>query len=271
MTCFYKLCSLLCVFAAQLYGAGQVSASPSAPQSMTQGDKQEPPAEYVLEVNGKSLPVSTGKSFEVDVDAGKARMKLSIKPYRTFNKVGVQFQYPVGYSFEADNTDPNVTIWSMSGNSSLLMLQKFAKVSSIFMLNQLASGLAAEYERKNVKISPTSILLGGRKTPGKRLFITVAGQKLVQEVFAFSTSTSTFALIVQDSPTESGKETPEVKRLKQLLATSFKSTIVREANSSQPIAGETARTQHTAFGPASTLPQRLKNRSLHSRSSGGRP
>jgi hypothetical protein len=64
--------------------------------------------------------------------------------------------------------------------------------------------------------------LGMRKVGGQRLNVVLAGQKLVQEVFAFSNSKSTFVLIVQDTPQDNGKQTVETTQLKKLLTTSLR-------------------------------------------------
>jgi hypothetical protein len=205
----------LCLLAVSLCSMTSVIASPAA-------DREEPAAEYVLEVNGKARPVALNKEFRVPVRAGSARMKLSLKPLRTFNKSGVRFQYPTQYSFEADNSDPNVTIWTISGNNSALMLNRFAKVESSTALQAVVAEITAGYGQSNVKTTPTAMTLGMRKVGGQRLNVVLAGQKLVQEVFAFSNSKSTFVLIVQDTPQDNGKQTVETTQLKKLLTTSLR-------------------------------------------------
>jgi hypothetical protein len=134
----------------------------------------------------------------------------------------VRFQYPTQYSFEADNSDPNVTIWTISGNNSALMLNRFAKVESSTALQAVVAEITAGYGQSNVKTTPTAMTLGMRKVGGQRLNVVLAGQKLVQEVFAFSNSKSTFVLIVQDTPQDNGKQTVETTQLKKLLTTSLR-------------------------------------------------
>ncbi|HEX8234738.1 MAG TPA: hypothetical protein VF600_02185 [Abditibacteriaceae bacterium] len=185
-------------------------------------DGQEPAAEYVLEIDGKARPVALNKEFRVPVNAGNARMKLSLRPLRTFNKSGVRFQYPTQYTFEADTSDPTVTHWAVSGNNSILMLHRFEKVEASAALQAVTSELVSQFGKSNVKVNAVSMVLDRRKVAGKRLNVMLAGQKVVQEVFAFSNRESTFVLIVQDTTQDNGKETPETTRLKKLLAASLR-------------------------------------------------
>lgn len=183
-------------------------------------DKAEPEAQYELQINGKPYPFTLEKEMWVGMKPGPTRLKLVRSPLRQFDKRGVSFQYPVDYTFEADDSDPNVLIWTLSGTNTLLMVQQFARIPLPTLTNAVTSEAINLYGHNNVRLSPVTLAAGTRKLQGKRLSVTLAKQKLTQEFYAFSTPKNSFLLVVQDS---SGKDWPtdQFRRLKNLLFTSL--------------------------------------------------
>lgn len=184
-----------------------------------QNDALEPPAQYTLEINGKAIPMTLGKEVSLNRKAGRTRYLLLRAATRRFDKSGVKFDYPSDYGFEADLSNPNIAIWTLSGRSSLLMLQRFPLTGPALLREQMAREMTAQYGSKNVKSRPAALLLGGRGLEGKRLQVSLAKQNLVQEIFAFSNPKYAFVLMIQDVP-QKGKETAEAKELKAILAKS---------------------------------------------------
>ena len=194
----------------------------SAIARAAQPTAQEPPAEYVLTVNGKAVAVALGKETEINVEgASKARIKLSRKPTRTFDKAGVKFQYPVEYTFEADSSTPDVTIWSMSGVNSIVMLQEYPKLEAKQLLAVVVPAVVMQYPAKSTKTTAISIVLAGKKLAGKRLTVRFGTVKIVQDVFAFSSSRASFTLILHDILDDSGKPTAEAAQLRKLLTSTL--------------------------------------------------
>ncbi len=187
--------------------------------AVPQDDGAEPPAQYTLQINGKPTPVTLDKEFSLDGKAGRTRFLLSRAASRRFDKSGVKFDYPADYGFEADLKNPKAAIWTLNGRSSLLMLQRFPLSGPALLREQMARELVKQYGSKNVVVRPASLFLGGREVEGKRLHVSLAKQRLVQEIFAFSNLKYAFVLMVQDAP-EAGKESAETRKLKALLSSS---------------------------------------------------
>ncbi|RYG72835.1 hypothetical protein EON80_03815 [bacterium] len=184
-------------------------------------DKAEPAAEYTLQVNGNKLPLTLGNEVASKVAGQLIRFKLTRQPFREFNKSGVQFQYPVNYGFEVDDSDPSVTVWTVSGGDSILMLNRFSKMPLPELSSDIIGEITKQFGAKNVVVTPLTLYLKGRNIAGKRLNITLAGQKLVQDIFAFGTAKNSFVLVIQDVPTN-GKPSAENTKLKVLLTQSLK-------------------------------------------------
>ncbi len=182
-----------------------------------QDDALEPPAQYELQINGKATPMLLDKEISLDTKAMRSRFLLSRGATRRFEKSGVKFDYPVDYSFEADLSDPKIAIWTLSGNNSLLMLQRFPLSGPALLREGMVRELTAGYGKKNVVVKPATLFFGGRQIEGKRLFVTLAKQRLAQEVFAFSNQKYAFVLMIQDAP-QGGKESAETRVLKGILS-----------------------------------------------------
>jgi hypothetical protein len=196
-------------------------ACSALPALAAPNDKSEPVTEYTLLVNGSKLPLTIGNEVASKVAGQQIRFKLSRQPFRQFNKSGVRFQYPVNYGFEADDSQQGVMVWTLTGGNSILMLHRFAKLPAASLSSEIVGEMTRQFGAKNVVVSPLTLFLKGRKVPGKRLNISLAGQKLVQDVFAFSTPKNSFVLVLQDLP-DNGKPSAESTKLKVLLTQSLK-------------------------------------------------
>lgn len=204
-----------------LSGLLALALAPTAVCVAAPDDKIEPPAQYTLQMGDKTVALTLGKEVETEGVAGQTRLKLSRQPLREFNKSGVRLRYPVDYTFEADLTTPNVAVWTMSGASSSVMLQRFPLAPAATLRKTMTDGLVEEYGRKNVTVVPTTLLVNGRKIAGDQLKVVLANQRLVQEVFTFSTAKNSFVLVIQDTP-DKNAATAEFKRLKTLVGESLR-------------------------------------------------
>ena len=184
-----------------------------------QDDALEPPAQYVLNINGKPWPMTLDKEISLDRKAGRTRFMISRGATRSFEKSGVKFDYPANYGFEADLSDRKVAIWTLSGRNSSVMLQRFPLIGPALLRARMARDLTLQYGSKNVVSTPTSLLFNGRKIAGQKLKVSLAKQRLVQEIFAFSNQKYAFVLMLQDAPVR-GEESVETSVLKNLLAQS---------------------------------------------------
>lgn len=192
---------------------------PLVARAAPQENGAEPPARYVLQVNGKATRMSLDKEISLNTKAGRTRFLLAREATRHFDKSGLKFDYPTDYGFEADLSDPALAIWTLSGRDSLLMLQRMPLAGPALLRDQMVKQLVKQYGSKNVVLRPASLFLNGRDVEGKRLRVSLAKQTLVQEIFAFSNPKYAFILMIQDAP-ERGKESAETKTLKAILSSS---------------------------------------------------
>jgi hypothetical protein len=112
--------------------------------------------------------------------------------------------------------------WTISGDNAIIMVFQYPKDDSVNWLQSIVNETTAQYGRKNVKLTPTSMMLAGRKYQGRQLIATLAKQKLQQEFFYVPTGNAAYILMIQDILTEQGAMTEETKHAKKLLMDSFR-------------------------------------------------
>lgn len=183
-----------------------------------QTDASEPPAAYVLEINGKSTDVKLGQPFQVKAGSGQLKMKLTMKPNRVFDKAGVKFEYPANYSFSAD-LDPEDTNWTIDHAHGGLQLHKFPRTWEALVLSTFVQEFEKEHSGKAAKCA-AALRLGNRQLKGQRLLYARDDEKY--EFFAFSNAQTTFLLFFYDVSAVGGKDSSSLRQLKQVLSSSIK-------------------------------------------------
>lgn len=190
----------------------------AAPNLKIENPHAEPPAEYILNINGKPVSLALDKEIRARVGNRSTRLKLSRKPTRVFDKAGVRFSYPVGFVFQADTSDPELLIWKMTGSDSLIMLQKYEPMFESLVMSIVVHEVTKDFGRQNVRVVPTTLTLRGRKLQGKKLLIK---DSPTQEFFTFSNESATFLLVIQDNLSLENKPTTEAAKVRNLLTSTL--------------------------------------------------
>jgi tetratricopeptide (TPR) repeat protein len=200
-------------------GGGSVAAAAQAPQDYT-----EPPLELTLTAKGRSYAVELGKPFEFETPAGPQSWLLRARPDRRFAYGGVEFRYPDGYSFEADAESPDVTIWTLDGNDAVIMFYRFRGRTDVEELRgRFIANMTEQHGPSNVKESESSIRLDGKDIVGRRLELSIATSRLIQDIYAFGSEGSVCLLVLQGTLGDDGQTSREFAETKELLQKTFRS------------------------------------------------
>lgn len=178
----------------------------------------EPVLEFSLQIQDKVVRVTPGEPVKVPGNFSSPTVKLIPDEFRTFSYGGVSFRYPSNFAFECDLTDENVRTWSLDGASCVIMVQQY---SVMIEAEQLASSLVDQYGESNAQVSDTTLTLGGKKLPGKRVTAKVASTTIVQDVFQVPSSKGTTLILLQHTPNDDGSVPAERKHMEKLLSDSF--------------------------------------------------
>ena len=189
----------------------------------------EPALTFSLTVGDQTVAVAEGEPTQLDGEFVDPSVTLHIDPYRTFNLRGVRFDYPRHFTWEADLTDPNVAIWTLSGSTFKIMF--FAFHDSTTAADIVAS-LEANFtdQGAEVKQEPCKIMLEGNPIDGTQLDLTLVGNKLVDQVYGLpGAGTMSRLVIFQDTPNENGQPSDEaVETLKRFTASFKEEKVAKE-------------------------------------------
>jgi hypothetical protein len=178
---------------------------------------QEPPRVYRLKVNGKSYPIYLDKNSELLVNGQRWQVKLEADPDRLFEYKGVSFRYPASMNYEKDSSTPGVTIFSLDGNNSVIMLMAPSSlVRSPSFFKDTVTAIKIGYGLGKVSESPYQVKLGAHTLKGVRLQARLVGEVVVQDLLRFTHRGSEYILVLQDSPQGKQPSRESIEVLKML-------------------------------------------------------
>lgn len=181
----------------------------------------EPPQTYKLVIDGIEHKVTTQSETTINI-AGKERdVSLSRAATRKFGKAGVEFEFNSNLHFSYEQLLPGVDFWSLDGNESVIMIQSFTPKTEF---KAILESFLTQYRQMKAKIkqSDISIQVQDKRKTGVKLAIKFGEIKLEQQIFYFESSTSSIAVILQDSIAEGNNNSQEFLEMRKLFERTFK-------------------------------------------------
>ncbi|HNX77008.1 MAG TPA: hypothetical protein PLM07_17255 [Candidatus Rifleibacterium sp.] len=214
---------LFAIFASPNLLRAQASTSEnlvaSASAATAIDESREPADTFKLSIDGNEYQIVPEKSLEVTCKGEKLPVLLTVEPLKNFNYGGIELKYPRNYTFEADLSEKEVSLWSLSGNQFVLMIQKYpAEMNHQIM----ASMLLPRFGEKNSSLEPCRAELNGSETAGTRLITTIGDSTITQEIYSFKVEGGSLLLILQDTIGSKGEKSEEGAKFRELLKTTLK-------------------------------------------------
>jgi hypothetical protein len=216
------LCPYAC-FALLVLGCGGPNPSreddPAPPAKIGIPQNQEPPQLFFLEFDGKKAPIELDKPVSADVFGSSKTITLRVEPYRVFPHGGLHFQYPREYTFKTDFDNPAVLLWTLSGPTAKIMIQRYrGQADHEAVRREFMKELAKEYKNAKKTETKTSVDLKKMTLEGRRIEVQlVASGKIQQDVYSLQDGRDSVLLILQDSPEEDGKPSKDRSRAEKML------------------------------------------------------
>jgi len=198
---------------------GVVLAEPAA-----QDESAEPALTFSIEVGDQSVVVGEGVAAQLEGNFKNPEVSVTVEPYRVFARRGVEFEYPRTFNWEADLSDPDVAIWTLSGHTFKIMFFAFNDDTTA---EDIVESLVGNFEQQGAEVakSATQIVLGGETIHGTQLDLSVVGTKITDRVFALpGDGTRSRVVIFQDSLDEENQASAEGVATLKLFTSSFKLT-----------------------------------------------
>ena len=185
---------------------------------------REPPAEFVLETPGGPVEVVAGRPFDLTVAGQTVRATLRPADTKKLDVGDLSFRYPTNMAFEYEAGDAPALWWFLDGNDALIMLQKLGPdADEKAAVKATADASEAMFEGR-VKRKPAAPLrLGDARVAGTRLEIEAAkGVTSLQDIYGIRANGVAYVLMLQDSPDDPADMTADMRRVRQLLADTWK-------------------------------------------------
>ncbi|MDN5279838.1 MAG: hypothetical protein PWR01_3803 [Clostridiales bacterium] len=212
---------LLSVFVTVCFFSPAVFAEKAsdAEQKSVIDESVEPQSKFILEINDKKFELQKGASLKIQGEFKDPTVKVEVEPFKEFTYGGIYLQYPQHFTFESDLGDENVKMWNLSGNSGILMIQKYSLEMDH---NTMAHLLQPRYGEQNARIAECSMKIDGTEVPGTVVIANFGGATISQEVYSFKVKGDSVLLILQDSLDPKGNPTAEGLALKEIVGKTFK-------------------------------------------------
>jgi hypothetical protein len=185
-------------------------------------DSQQPPLKYTLVIDGQQHALVLEQPLQIQGSFKNPTIALEASSVRTFTYGGISFQYPAAFSWEAEIEAGNEKTWTLSGNDFTIMYFIQPQPNSA---DAYAQAMAKQFGKGTTRIGDTERTLGGRKYPGKLLFVKLAGTALTLEVYALPAKTGSRLLVLQDSPPDNQAVSNEGEKALAMLAKTFQDKV----------------------------------------------
>lgn len=181
--------------------------------------KENPVSNFILKVNDKEYLVRENEELKLDSTLNGPVISVKKANYMSFDNGSLSFKYPSNFSFEFEE-DYAYKNWSLDGNSFLVMIFELNVKAD---LNDLVSGMVDEFGKRNCKVEKTEMKVGDRVLKGKRINVTLIGQKLTVDFLEIvSEDFKSRFLAFQDTLDENGNPTEESRGAIRMIDQSIK-------------------------------------------------
>lgn len=184
-------------------------------------EAQEPALGVTLTLGEVKQDLKLGEPFELKLGEVTYQGLLEPAATRAFDKRGVSFEYPAGFTYGYDPT-PEVTIFSVEGPDTLIMLQVFpVEMDAEELCGLVMEATAEELGGLGVVSGATEMVLDGEKLSGIELEINLSGLVFVQRGFGPTLDGATAVIFLQGNMDEGGTMNAESSAAFELMTSTF--------------------------------------------------
>lgn len=161
---------------------------------------------FVVQINGTEYLLSEGEELKLDTTSNQTVVSVKLADYKQFDNGTISFNHPSNMSYELE-TDIGYQNWTLSGNDFVIML---FQIDAVAKLDDFVNEMVNQFGRVNCTVEKTQIKLGDQNLVGKRINVTLVGQKLTMDLVELEGADSTFNILAfQDSLNGDGTASAE--------------------------------------------------------------
>lgn len=177
----------------------------SQSQNLKKPESSEPETIFKVSINGKTYDVSENEDLKLDTILSNPTISIKLSDYKKFKTSSVSFDYPrhLSYEFEQDYGYKN---WTFNGNNLIVL---FFELDAETTLTNLVNQMVKKFGKNNCVIEDFQKELGKKVRNGKKLFVTMAGQKLLLECYEIKLNDYKSRFIYFQDTLDNGKHSKE--------------------------------------------------------------
>ncbi len=164
----------------------------------------------------QDVTLPAGQSLEVEIGGVTYSLEATVQPARTFSFGGLRFEFPGRFTDSYQVGKPNPEVWTLGGNDTHIMVQKYAQIPSGKLRRILDKEILSLYEDITAQRREIILEAESRRVSGQEFTVDLGYVVLVSQLYLVDAGENTFALIIQDrreNATEPTAEFAEVSRL----------------------------------------------------------
>ena len=176
--------------------------------------EETPKSQIVLEINGEEYYFNDGQSIKLEGIFENPKITVRVADTRTLKIGSFQFDYPSHFAYQYDE-DFGYRNWTLDGKEFVIMYFEFDEEMPLdFFIEEMVK----QFGKQNCKLESKTMQLGDKVLHGKRINITLIGQRLTLDFMEIILNDSmTHFIAFQDTIQEDGSPTKEGKEAVEMI------------------------------------------------------
>jgi hypothetical protein len=181
--------------------------------------KGDSKSNIILKINGKEYTLKEGDEIKLDATFINPTISVKLSDQQRFETDSISFSYPKSYSY-ASSKEAGANTWTLNGDNFVIIYFEFAVNVE---LDNVVEEIVSKFAKDNCISEDYQQKLGEKKLSGKRLRVTIAGEKLTMDFLEIKLKDlKTRIIIFQDSKKVDGSSSDEREATLNLIDSTIK-------------------------------------------------
>lgn len=173
-----------------------------------QAQTEEPKTKLILNINGVEYKLDEREELKLEEAIENPVLSISLAENKTLDVGAFVFDYPKHFNYEYEESYA-LKNWTLGGNDFVVM---YFEMTFPTLLTDFVNEMVNQFGKKNCVVSNSEMKLGNQIIEGKRIDVSLIGQKLSIDFLEIKSADKISRFIAfQDTLDEYGAATEESK------------------------------------------------------------
>ncbi|MEZ5022203.1 MAG: hypothetical protein R2728_02875 [Chitinophagales bacterium] len=183
-----------------------------------QAQTEEPKTKLILNINGVEYKIRRGEELKLDETIENPVLSISLAENKTLDAGAFVFDYPKHFNYGYDESYA-LKNWTLDGSDFVVMCFEMTFPTP---LTDFVNEMVNQFGKKNCVVSNSEMKLGNQIIEGKRIDVSLIGQKLSIDFLEIKSADRISRFIAfQDTLDENGAATEESKFAIEVISNSI--------------------------------------------------